>query len=48
MKITKLLAVCILLGATAQMKAQSAPEDDFDAKYATELVKQAHQPPTLR
>ena len=33
MKITKLLAVCILMGATAQMKAQSAPEDDFDAKY---------------
>ena len=48
MKITKLLAVCILLGATAQMKAQSAPEDDFDAKYATELVKPGTPAPDFK
>ena len=48
MKITKLLAVCILLGATVQMKAQSAPEDDFDAKYATELVKPGTPAPDFK
>jgi alpha/beta superfamily hydrolase/peroxiredoxin len=48
MKITKLLAVCLLAGATIQMKAQGAPEEDFDAKYATELVKPGTAAPDFK
>lgn len=48
MKITKLLAVCLLAGATVQMRAQGAPEEDFDAKYATELVKPGTAAPDFK
>ncbi|MBR1547454.1 MAG: alpha/beta fold hydrolase [Prevotella sp.] len=34
-----ILAVMLLVGAVATMKAQFGPQKDLDAKYATELIK---------
>ena len=39
MKIFRMIAVALLVGAVAGAKAQFGPEPDFDDKYATELVK---------
>ena len=39
MKIIRLLAVSLLVGATVEMKAQFGPQKDMDSKYATELIQ---------
>ena len=39
MKRVLLFAVCLLMGATVGIKAQTSSEEDLDAKYATELIK---------
>ena len=39
MKIFRLLAVCLLMGAAVEVKAQTDPQEDLDAQYATELIK---------
>ena len=48
MKIIKLLAVCLLMGVAVEMKAQTSSEEDFDAKYATELIKPGTEAPDFR
>ena len=39
MKILRLLTVCLLVGATVEVKAQFGPQKDMDSKYATELIQ---------
>ena len=39
MNIIRLLAICLVMATAVEMKAQSATEEDLDAKYATELIK---------
>ena len=39
MKILRILAVCLLVGATVVTKAQFGPQKDMDSKYATELIQ---------
>ena len=41
----RLLAVCLLVGATVEMKAQFGPQKDMDSKYATELIQPGTQAP---
>ncbi len=48
MKILRLLAVCLLIGAAADMKAQFGPQQDFDSKYATELIKSGTAAPDFK
>lgn len=43
MNTLRLFAVCILVGAAVEVKAQSDPQEDMDSKYATELI----QPDTM-
>lgn len=45
MKKMRLLAVCLLVGATVEMKAQFGPQKDMDSKYATELIQPGTQAP---
>ena len=39
MKILRVLAVVLLVGAAAETRAQFGPQKDMDTKYATELIK---------
>lgn len=39
MNIIRLLAISLVMATAVEMKAQSATEEDLDAKYATELIK---------
>ncbi len=39
MKILRVLTVCLLVGASVGANAQFGPQQDFDSKYATELIK---------
>ena len=48
MKRVMLLAVCLLMGVAVEMKAQTSSEEDFDAKYATELIKPGTEAPDFR
>lgn len=44
----KLLAVCLLMGATVETKAQSTPQEDLDSKYATELIQPGTTAPDFK
>jgi len=48
MKIFRLLAVCLLVGAAVEVKAQFGPEKDMDSKYATELIQPGTLAPDFR
>ena len=39
MRFLRVMAVCLLVGAAVEMKAQFGPQKDMDSKYATELIK---------
>lgn len=48
MKILRLLAVSILVGAAVETKAQFGPEKDMDSKYATELIASGTKAPDFK
>lgn len=48
MKRVLLFAVCLLMGATVGINAQTSSEEDLDAKYATELIKPQTVAPDFR
>ena len=48
MKIVRLLAVCLLMVATVEVKAQFGPQKDMDSKYATELIKAGTPAPDFK
>ena len=48
MKKMRLIAVCILMGATVEMKAQFGPQQDMDSKYATELIQPGTPAPDFK
>ena len=48
MKIMRLLAALLLVGASVEMKAQFGPQKDMDSKYATELIQAGTTAPDLK
>ena len=48
MKILRLLTVCLLVGATVEVKAQFGPQKDMDSKYATELIQPGTAAPDFK
>ena len=48
MKILRILAVCLLVGATVVTKAQFGPQKDMDSKYATELIQPGTMAPDFK
>ena len=48
MKVYRLLAALLLLGATAEMRAQFGPQKDMDSKYATELIQAGTAAPDFK
>ena len=48
MNIIRLLAISLVMATAVEMKAQSATEEDLDAKYATELIKPGTTAPYFR
>ena len=48
MKVFRLLAVCLLIGATVEMKAQFGSQKDMDSKYATELIQPGTAAPDFK
>ena len=48
MKILRLLAVSLLVGAAVEMNAQFGPQKDMDSKYATELIKSGTPAPDFK
>jgi peroxiredoxin len=48
MKIFRLLAVCLLMGAAVEVKAQTDSQEDLDAKYATDLIKSGTMAPDFK
>ena len=39
MNILRFMAVCLLVGASVETRAQFGPQKDMDSKYATELIQ---------
>ena len=48
MKIVRLLAVCLLMVVTVEVKAQFGPQKDMDSKYATELIQPGTAAPDFK
>lgn len=48
MMILRILAVCLLVGATVVTKAQFGPQKDMDSKYATELIQPGTMAPDFK
>ena len=42
------LAALLLVGATAEVKAQFGPQRDMDTKYATELIQPGNAAPDFK
>ena len=48
MKKMRLIAVCLLMAATVEIKAQFGPQQDMDSKYATELIQPGTPAPDFK
>ena len=48
MRLSTVLAALLLVGATAEVKAQFGPQKDMDTKYATELIQPGSVAPDFK
>ncbi len=48
MRLSTVLAALLLVGATAEVKAQFGPQKDMDSKYATELIQPGSVAPDFK
>ena len=48
MRLSVVLAALLLVGATAEVKAQFGPQRDMDTKYATELIQPGSVAPDFK
>ncbi len=48
MRLSAVLVALLLVGATAEIKAQSVPQTDMDTKYATELIQPGSAAPDFK
>jgi alpha/beta superfamily hydrolase/peroxiredoxin len=48
MRLSAVLVALLLVGATAEVKAQSVPQTDMDRKYATELIQPGSAAPDFK
>ena len=48
MRLSIVLAALLLVGATAEVKAQFGPQKDMDTKYATELIQPGNAAPDFK
>ncbi len=48
MRLSTVLAALLLVGATAEVKAQFDPQKDMDTKYAAELIQPGSVAPDFK